>query len=568
MAEVTQQQETTMEANGVGNYRSHSILSTHTEGVIGENLGKRQCLDTGLETQCLRYIEPSPLKISTYTMVCNIINKAIGSAFKKIDLYTFSRVLPIHQPSAPECNTKTGCFLMIEKYTESGSTDMPRGLVSGRLASTVFNNQITLHYRYLDFRNINVKVFSNGKLQMTGIMDPDWETKHIAESIINCLMGFKYRVYSNVEALANVIAHDYAVVWNAGTKTCDWYRRNLEFYDLRILMTSGLKYDATASKWINSTAAKRVYSEYAATADTELTSLRATLDILLNKYDFTDEDKVGYIQLTERYKRLVKLDTKFATSTDFKTDITDAVYEYIDFFTNYKATLVKLQKSDDQFLGDVQSLHAAQIIVDMARAVSGQIACDFYEYATGLAKKENYEVNNIAIELINSDFNTRFNNNLLSIHHLLTEKYNLYSYYKPNCRYAGIILKFFYNDAYTDTSKYTPGRCNCATSCITKSGIKSCTKLTISIFRPGSIIITSAKSIRQLDFAYKFINTMLKSKFSRVSYQDASGIQRDHYKLNEDRKIIRKENKYYIARDKIVYPAAKKETAQSPQTVN
>lgn len=507
------------------------------------------------------YIEPSPLKISTYTMVCNIINKAIGSAFKKIDLYTFSRVMPIHIPSSPECKTKNGCFLMIEKYTESGSTDMPRGLVSSRLASTVFNNQITLHYRFHDFRNINVKVFSNGKLQMTGIMDPDWETKHIAEYIINCLMGFKYRVYSSEAALANVQLYDYAIVWNAANRICDWYRRNLEFYDLRTLMTTGLKYDITSKKWVNSTDAKRIYSEYAAVADTELTSLRATLDILLNKYDFSEEDKTGYIQLTERYKRLVKLDTKFATSTDFKTDITDAVYEYIDFFTNYKATLVKLQKSDDQFLCDVQTLHSAQIVLDMARATLPDASLiEYHEYATNLAKKENYEVNNIAIELINSDFNTRFNNNLLGIHHLLTEKYNLYSYYKPNNRYAGIILKFFYNDAYTDTSKYTPGRCNCPTSCITKTGVKACTKLTISIFRPGSIIITSAKSIRQLEFAYKFINTMLKSNFSRVSYQDASGIQRDHYKQNEDRKIIRKENKRYIARDKIIYPPKKETT--------
>ncbi len=483
-------------------------------------------------------------------MVCNIINKEIGSAFKKIDLYTFSRVLPIHQPSVPECKTKDGCFLMIEKYTESGSTDMPRGLVSERLASTVFNNQITLHYRYLDFRNVNVKVFSNGKLQMTGIMDPDWETNHIANHIIDCLMELKYRIYSSVEALANVTLYDYAVVWNSATKSCDWYRRNLEFYDLRTIMSTGLKYDYTASKWVNSTAAKRIYSEYAAVADIELTSLRAALDILLNKYDFSDEDKAGYIKLTERYDKLVKLDTKFSTSTDFKTDITDAVYKFIDYFTNYKATLVKLQKSDDQFLADVQSLHADKIRIDMARHSDAA----YYEYVTGLAKQENYEVNNIATELINSDFNSRFNNNLLSIHHLLTDKYNLYNYYMPNNRYAGIIIKFFYNDAYTDTSKYTPGRCNCATSCVTKTGVKACTKLTISIFRPGSIIITSAKSIRQLEFAYTFINKMLKDNFARVSYQDASGIQRDHYKLNEDRKIIRKENKYYIARDKIVYP--------------
>ena len=39
-----------------GIYRSHSILSPP---LVGENLVKRQCLDTGLETQCLRYKLPS-----------------------------------------------------------------------------------------------------------------------------------------------------------------------------------------------------------------------------------------------------------------------------------------------------------------------------------------------------------------------------------------------------------------------------------------------------------------------------------------------------------------------------
>lgn len=502
------------------------------------------------------YIEPSPLKISTYTMVCNIINKAIGSAFKKIDLYTFSRVLPIHLPSDPECKTQSGCILMIEKYTESGSTDMPRGLVSNRLASTVFNNQITLQYRYLNFRNINIKVFSNGKLQMTGIMDPEWETKHIATFIINSLLSNKYRIYTSVAALADVKHYDYAIVYNPNGHTCDWYRRFTEIYDLQTLMSNGLKYDSGASsRWISSAEAKKLYAGYAALADVELTALQTTLDTLLNKYDFSDEDKVAYITMADRYKRLVKMDTKFATSNDFKTDITDAVYEYIDFFTNYKATLAKLQKSDDQFLSDVQNTHAAQILKDIAVATKSSGLPAYFEYSTGLAKEENYEVNNVAIELINSDFNTRFNNNLMGIHHLLTEKYNLYSYYKPNNRYAGIIIKFFYNDAHTDTTKYAPGRCNCATSCITKTGAKSCVKLTISIFRPGSIIITSAKSIKQLEFAYKFINGMLKAHFPRVSYQEANGIQRDHFKLNEDRKIIRKENKCYIARNKIIYPA-------------
>jgi len=49
-------------------YRSHSILSPPQ---VGENLGERQCLGTGIETQCQRYtaniLDPDQTIVRTYT---------------------------------------------------------------------------------------------------------------------------------------------------------------------------------------------------------------------------------------------------------------------------------------------------------------------------------------------------------------------------------------------------------------------------------------------------------------------------------------------------------------------
>ena len=56
------------------------------------------------------------------------------------------------------------------------------------IGKSKFNNQITLVYKYWGFKKINIKIFSNGKLQMTGIQDPEWETKYVGNYLIKLLI--------------------------------------------------------------------------------------------------------------------------------------------------------------------------------------------------------------------------------------------------------------------------------------------------------------------------------------------------------------------------------------------
>lgn len=576
------------------------------------------CNQVIVDQQPITYLEPSPIKISTYTIVCNITKqpskseitqhvtqieqpstdpgdkslpiKSSTPSAEKIDLYILSRILPIHQDKDPECDTKSGCFLMISRYSEAGSTDMPRGDIGNKWPASVFNNQITLKYRYWN-KNINLKIFSNGKLQMTGIKDPATEPQHMGQEIINRLRTLKYRVFSTRKAMNNAaisgqLRTDYALVWQPDTisfkpgqlvhatnispatttsqphqqlpsdkTSIDWYRRNLEIYDIRQIMANGMQYDFKATRWYSSAETGALIREYVQFADQKAIELEALRYVLLNQYEFPIPVRLDYHKLLCQYKQLIKLCEKqwlVISETDYKKTITKLVEKITKIFKAYKVTMIKLFEFDCRFRDDVAGKYSQTFADELVKAKAAGTLLAQQEFPTPLSMRE-YQVDNVAIELINSDYNTRMNNNLPEIYRILTANYKLYCKYKPNEKYAGIIVKFKYNPAYLDETKYKPGRCYCPGSCSNKK-TPVCTKLTISIFRPGSIIITAAKNIEQLMYVYNYINRILRDNYKVVFYRDISGTQRDHYRANEDRKIVRKDNIIYVRASDVVYP--------------
>ena len=600
------------------NTKSSPVISVDpNQSMVLQQVAQQQAAQTPIT-----YLEPSPLKISTYTIVCNITKPmarpkpvrtpAVTNStdatipdtlvepviitptqpVDKIDLYTLSRILPIHQDKDPECDSKQGCFLMISRYSESGSTDMPRGDVGNKWPASVFNNQITLKYRYWN-KNINLKIFSNGKLQMTGIKDPTTEPLHMGQAIIDRLRTLKYRVFSTRKAMNNAaisgqLRTDYALVWQPDTlafkpgelvpstfnsssslnsatssgqpsKTnMDWLRRNLEIYDIRRIMAQGMQYNFVATRWYSSSEAGALIREYVLFADQKVIELEALRYVLLNQYEFTVPTRLDYHKLLSQYRQLVKICDKqwlAISETDYKKTITKLVEKITKIFKSYKVTMMKLFEYDCRFRDDVANKYTQAFSDELVKAKAAGTLLAMQEFATPLSSRE-YQVDNIAIELINSDYNTRMNNNLPEIYRILTTNYKLYCKYKPNEKYAGIIVKFKYNPAYLDETKYKPGRCYCQGSCSNRKH-PNCTKLTVSIFRPGSIIITAAKTLDQLMYVYVYINRILREHYTTVFYRDITGLQRDHYKANEDRKIVRKDNIIYVRASDIVYPTGR-----------
>ena len=117
--------------------------------------------------------------------------------------------------------------------------------------------------------------------------------------------------------------------------------------------------------------------------------------------------------------------------------------------------------------------------------------------------------------MINSDFDTNFKIDLLKLLTLLnTNEKELFTKFNPE-KYRGLIVGFYWN---TDR-QHQDGKCRCKVKCNGKGvgfGNGGCKKITISIFKSGSIIITGGRLVQQIDDAYNKINSILRDNYCDI----------------------------------------------------
>ena len=156
----------------------------------------------------------------------------------------------------------------------------------------------------------------------------------------------------------------------------------------------------------------------------------------------------------------------------------------------------------------------------------------------------------LKIELINSDFNTYFVINNTKLHQILTNKYKIFSTYEPN-DYPGVKSKYCWNK--NNKNKCTEGICVCETPCFSLGKKSVCTQITISVFQSGSIIITGAKSIKQVEDTYRFMNRVLKDNFEVIKGKTTDeDVKRFATGSNNLRKITKKKRLFYAKKCDIV----------------
>ena len=132
--------------------------------------------------------------------------------------------------------------------------------------------------------------------------------------------------------------------------------------------------------------------------------------------------------------------------------------------------------------------------------------------------KTECKVRKYSIVLINSDYKAGFEIRRDILHQILVNKYSIFSSFEP-CIYPGVNTKFFWNINYLDDTNMIPGKCVCSKLCNGKgrgNGNGDCKQITISIFQSGSVIITGARSMEQINCAYKFINNVFKTHYNSI----------------------------------------------------
>jgi len=125
-----------------------------------------------------------------------------------------------------------------------------------------------------------------------------------------------------------------------------------------------------------------------------------------------------------------------------------------------------------------------------------------------------YTLAKFAIQLLNSDYKVNADVKRSELHKILCEKYSLFSTLETT-NYQGVKTGYYYNEAYP----LKTGICRCPNFCNGQGDGKSvgnCKKITVAVFQTGSIIVTGARNIAQLDEAYDFTNDILVKHATEV----------------------------------------------------
>ncbi len=128
---------------------------------------------------------------------------------------------------------------------------------------------------------------------------------------------------------------------------------------------------------------------------------------------------------------------------------------------------------------------------------------------------KNIKIVNYRIIMINSDFNTNFKIDLIKLLNILNaNEGELFTKFNPE-KYRGLIIGFYWN---TD-KRVQDGICNCSTKCTGKgngTGDGNCKKITISIFKSGSVIITGGRLLKQVEDTYRAINDIFEKYYHDI----------------------------------------------------
>ena len=174
----------------------------------------------------------------------------------------------------------------------------------------------------------------------------------------------------------------------------------------------------------------------------------------------------------------------------------------IKLFNNGKITLTGSKCEFDGY-------YATCVLLEDMKKEKG-IFIDMEQKDINASKIANYK-----ITMINSDFDTNFKIDLLKLLSILnsTEK-ELFTKFNPE-KYRGLIIGYYWNL----DKDVQDGKCLCTGKCNGKGvgkGDGQCKKITISVFKSGSVIITGGRLVRQIEDAYKSINMILAQHYHEI----------------------------------------------------
>jgi TATA-box binding protein (TBP) (component of TFIID and TFIIIB) len=449
---------------------------------------------------------------------------------------------------------------------------------------------------------VNVKVFRNGKLQLTGLKFED-EAITIGNLLIGILNHIKVPVNLEVDNILQAPAtFDLQLVWdgNRASYFRRYYNRFLknfkfnleEQYMQNILLKAGkvdiysqIKLDIKRKNFIKDVHDKyydnSVYnSKLQKLEENEWFCDRRALEIIdmINYAKNLFETEANEIldasstikQLRDELMKLkgLYLDFRCAELNGMLDSMYRGYYAFDEqtllnvkseiriFIKNYKQLLDKkinrllyIRNSDISICDSINkyiTLNHNKVLHEHNKTINShkQLILTMSE----LHDNPIYQVSNVETVMINSDLTVNYNINLKKMAKILKKK-ELFNTYDPD-EHSAVNLKYYWNQ-----NNIIQGFCHCIPHCSTKEKKSICSKITILIFRPGSIIITGSRTINQLKAAHEFTINLLKETMIAVRVdENIDDSKRLALLNNEHRKISKKPRLFFIRKDKLQIP--------------
>lgn len=490
-------------------------------------------------------LKARPLSISTST-ITSFINK-------EVNLSLISRFVNIYNYHNKQLNTKEGGIFHQSYFNDFPRTNLEpvlnKQLKLHKKKCKEFNNQTTIHYKYYESFRVNIKLFSNGRLELTGIKT-EQETEFVSNLLISTLKNISIPIYYEVEPSfvedknqpQVPLSHHYFLLYNSSNGKYSYSRYiNGKIYTADEIETN-IK-----------------------TRQTEITAMKKNIKTIVDNINW---ELINYIEwnhtishmtkVKELIKSVVNQINKILIENRVDINYTGNCSNYLEFRELFTSELNQQLKTYfelvvNQLQKQIRVLRDDVAIVELfnkSQHITSKLTTpqQIYHFNIGevVQLPGEYLTTHIETHLINSDYNVNFYINLDELVRVLTN-YGMFNYYNPNS-YPGILAKFYYNIA-----NPIQGICNCEKHCSTKEKKSICTKITISIFRPGSIIITGSKSIQQLVDTYEAINKILFANYGKIKGTVLEeDIKQNSFKNNELRKLGKKNKIFYFPKSSLL----------------
>jgi TATA-box binding protein (TBP) (component of TFIID and TFIIIB) len=457
---------------------------------------------------------PDNVRISTMTINCRLFSEDFI-----IDLLTFYNTININE-NLPyiEYYDKPNKLLLNKGITikkkKRDSTEIKKN----------FQNQTTMHILDENKKKVNLKLFKNGTLQMTGIKNLD-----MANSFALKIIDYLKKINSIKEIISdnNVLS-------------------NLFINDIKIRLINSdffIGYEIKSINLFNLLVKEQKRYIIYGTCESYFTLSNKNKIVCLENFD--EYESINFDNII--------FDTIILSHSYVKPDNKLSIFNLTDILINYK----KFVKENDIKIKNFKFIYTNKIIEIDLEDINDKtfIMCNLdTEYGKTFYEKINSKITIPSIEYI-------VNKTVVS--------------YEP-CTYPGVKIHYYWNKGYKENEilkcENLSGNCCCNwlkslhpllskkprkkpidniyIKCSGKMDgnlVGGCRRITISVFQSGNIIITGAQTMEQIRDAYLYIKDIFNKN---EDYLKKTELFLGDIKLRDDKIKIRK--KYKLKKDSII----------------